>query len=72
MITLPTIVGDFAEFTATNGQRFYVKKHNATDYSLNMIPTGSRNRWGNRTEIMADIEFAQANGRLPAPVGTRW
>lgn len=70
-ITLPTIVGQSVEFTAYE-QRFYVKKHRANDYSLNLLPAGNRNRWGNRTEILADIEFAQSTGRLPTPAGSSW
>ncbi|HEY5086354.1 MAG TPA: hypothetical protein VII66_03260 [Gemmatimonadaceae bacterium] len=49
----------------------YVKKH-GRDYSFNDRANRDRNRWGDLSQIMADVTYYKVHGHLPPPVGGRW
>lgn len=68
---VPRTIGDTVRFEA-HGQRFIVGYRSRGNYWLRTDPPGQRGRWGNRREIIEDIEHALEFGTLPPPSGEMW
>lgn len=61
---LPVNIGERTRFDA-HGQHFIVGYHSRNTYWLSTDPPGARRRWGDRRQIVDDIEYVLRNGALP-------